>query len=253
MRGGGPVAAAGGESYVRLGEVMAQESATFRSVFEALQETGLPSAADRQHPRVTASITLVAAILVLAALAGAAALAAATDQEAAGVELIGTKAPGWEGVEWLNTKPIRLEDLRGKVVLVRWWTDTCPYCRRSAPALNEFHARYARRGLIVIGIYHAKPIDRPITASEIREAAQERDFDFPIAIDRGWSVLRRWWLDGGRRSATSVSFLIDRRGVIRHIHPGPAFQREVVRGDEQPSRDFVELDRMIDHVLDDPN
>jgi hypothetical protein len=47
--------------------------------------------------------------------------------------------------------------------------------------------------------------------------------------------------------------LIDRHGVIRHIHPGPAFHREVLRGDEQPSRDFVELDRMIDQVLDDPN
>jgi peroxiredoxin len=207
----------------------------------------------RQLPSVAASVILVASILVLTALTGTAALAAATEQEATGAELIGTKAPGWEGVEWLNTEPLRLEDLRGKVVLVRWWTDTCPYCRRSAPALNEFHARYARRGLIVIGMYHPKPIDRLIAASEIREAAQERGFGFPIAIDRGWSVLQHWWLDGGRRSATSVSFLIDRHGVIRHIHPGPAFHREVVRGDEQPSRDFVELDRMIDQMLDDPN
>ena len=198
-------------------------------------------------------MTLVASILVLTALTGSAALATVTDQEAAGAELIGTKAPGWEGAEWLNTEPLRLEDLRGKVVLVRWWTDTCPYCGRSAPALNEFHARYARRGLIVIGMYHPKPIDRPITASEIREAARERGFDFPIAIDRNWSVLRHWWLDGGTRSATSVSFLIDRRGVTRHIHPGPAFHREVVRGDEQPRRDFVELDRRIEELLTEPN
>jgi len=232
---------------------MARESETLRGVFEALQETGLLLVTGRQLSSVAASMTLIASILILTALTGSAALAAATRQEAAGAELIGTKAPDWEGAEWLNTEPLRLEDLRGKVVLVRWWTDTCPYCRRSAPALNEFHARYARRGLIVIGMYHPKPIDRLITASEIREAAQERGFDFPIAIDRGWSVLRHWWLNGGRRSATSVSFLIDRHGVIRHIHPGPAFHREVVRGDEQPSRDFVELDRMIDQVLDDPN
>ncbi len=232
---------------------MAQESATLRGVFKELQETGLLLVTGRQLPSVAASMTVVASILVLTALTGSAALAVATDPEAAGAELIGTKAPRWEGVEWLNTKPLRLEDLRGKVVLVRWWTDTCSYCRRSAPALNEFHARYARRGLIVIGMYHPKPIDRLITASEIREAAQERGFDFPIAIDRGWSVLRHWWLDGGHRSATSVSFLIDRHGVIRHIHPGPAFHREVVGGDEQPSRDFVELDRMIDQVLNDPS
>ena len=197
-------------------------------------------------------MTLIASILALTALAGSAALAGDAGPGAAGAELIGTKALGWEGVEWLNTDPIRLEDLRGKVVLVRWWTDSCPYCRRSAPALNEFHARFARRDLIVIGMYHPKPIDRPITASEIRVAAQERGFGFPIAIDHGWSVLRRWWLDGGRRSATSVSFLIDRHGVIRHIHPGPAFHREVVGGDDQPSKDFAALDRMIDQVLGDP-
>ena len=191
--------------------------------------------------------------IVIAASMAALAVAAATDRGAPGAELIGTKARSWEGAEWLNAEPLRLEDLRGKVVLVRWWTDTCPYCRRSAPALNEFHARYARRGLVVIGMYHPKPIDRLITANEIREVAQERGFGFPIAIDRDWSVLRHWWLDGGRRSSTSVSFLIDRQGVIRHIHPGPAFHREVVRSDEQPSRDFVELDRIIDQVLDESN
>ena len=196
---------------------------------------------------------MIASILVLNALTGSAVLAAGADPANSGAELIGTKALGWDGVEWLNTEPIHLDDLRGKVVLVRWWTDSCPYCTRSAPALNEFHARFARRDLIVIGMYHPKPIDRLITASEIREAAQERGFGFPIAIDHGWSVLRRWWLDGGRRSATSVSFLIDRQGVIRHIHPGPAFHREVVGGDDQPSKDFAALDRMIDQVLGDPN
>jgi peroxiredoxin len=199
------------------------------------------------------SLTLVALVLAMTVLAGPAALAAGVDQRAVGAELIGTKAPGWEGVEWLSDESLRLEDLRGKVVLVRWWTDSCPYCRRSAPALNEFHARYTRRGLIVIGMYHPKPVDRSITASEIRAAAHERGFDFPIAIDRGWSVLRHWWLDGGNRKATSVSFLIDRQGAIRYIHPGPAFHREVVRGDDQPSKDFAALDLMIDQVLDGPN
>jgi peroxiredoxin len=199
------------------------------------------------------SLTLIASVLAMTVLTGSAALATGADPRAAGAELIGTKAPGWEGVEWLNDQPLRLEDLRGKVVLVRWWTDSCPYCRRSAPALNEFQERYARRGLTVIGIYHPKPVDRSFTAIEIRAAAHERGFDFPIAIDRGWSVLRHWWLDGGNRNATSVSFLIDRQGVIRYIHPGPAFHREVVRGDVQPSRDFAALDLMIDQVLDGPN
>ncbi len=105
--------------------------------------------------------------------------AAKADQPAEGAELIGTRARGWETAEWLNGEPLRLEDLRGKVVLVRWWTDTCPYCARSAPALNEFHEQYAARGLTVVGVYHPKPIDRPITAGEIREAARDGASVFP--------------------------------------------------------------------------
>ncbi len=166
-----------------------------------------------------------------------------------GAELIGTQAPGWETAEWLNDEPVRPRDLRGKVVLVRWWTDTCPFCRRSAPALNEFHERYAAGGLVLIGIYHPKPIHRPITADLVRDAAEERGFRFAIAIDRDWSILSRWWLDGERRRATSVSFLIDRRGEIRYVHPGPAFHREVLHGDDQPRADFLELQGMIEKLL----
>ncbi len=199
-------------------------------------------------------MTLVASVLTLTMLLASDPVAPLNaDPLAEGAELIGTRAPGWEIADWLNSEPLRLEDLRGKVVLVRWWTDTCPYCARSAPALNEFHEQYADRGLAVVGMYHAKPIDRPITASEIREAARERGFRFPIAIDRDWAMLRRWWLDGGRRRATSVSFLVDKRGVIRYVHPGPAYHREVVAGDDRPSRDFAKLQEMIEKLLAEPN
>ncbi len=175
--------------------------------------------------------------------------AASSDRPREGAELIGTPARGWEGTEWLDAEPVRLRDLRGKVVLVRWWTDTCPFCRRSAPALNEFHQRYGARGLVVIGMYHPKPIRRSVTEELVRDAAEERGFRFPIAVDHHWSVLRRWWLTGSRRRATSVSFLIDKGGVIRYVHPGPAFHREVLHGDDQPRADFLELQAMIEKLL----
>ncbi len=174
---------------------------------------------------------------------------AASSRPREGAELIGTPARGWEGAEWLDAEPGRLRDLRGKVVLVRWWTDTCPFCRRSAPALNEFHRRYGARGLVVIGMYHPKPIRRAVTEELVRDAAEERGFRFPIAVDPHWSILRRWWLIGSRRRATSVSFLIDKEGVIRHVHPGPAFHREVLHGDDQPRADFLELQGMIEKLL----
>ena len=53
---------------------------------------------------------------------------------------IGQVMPEWELQNWINSKPLKLSDLRGKVVLVRWWTAPgCEYCAHTAPALNEFH------------------------------------------------------------------------------------------------------------------
>jgi peroxiredoxin len=137
-----------------------------------------------------------------------------------GTDLIGSPAQPWEVREWIGSPPVSLADLRGKVVLVRWFTSPdCPYCHASAPALNRFHHDYARRGLAVIGMYHHKS-DDPLTLDAVRGWVRDYGFQFPVGVDRDWRTLRRWWLDGAHRDFTSVSFLIDRRGVIRLIHPG---------------------------------
>lgn len=87
--------------------------------------------------------------------------AAATPPE--GVELIGTAAAPWDTMEWLNSPPLTLDQLQGKVALIRWWTGPeCPHCVASAPYWNAW----------------------------------------------------QW---------TSVSFLIDRQGRIRYIHPGGSY------------------------------
>ena len=195
--------------------------------------------------RVQALAVALALILALARLFGGTA-AAASD----GAELVGTAAPDWEGLVWLEPEPRRLADLRGKVVLLRWWTDTCPFCARSAPALVELHERYADRGLVVVGALHPKPLGRPITPEQARAAAERLGFDFPIALDRDWTVLNRYWLHGHRRRATSASFLIDRRGVIRHVHPGPGFHWEVLDGDEGPRGDLIALQQAIERLLE---
>jgi peroxiredoxin len=142
-------------------------------------------------------------------------------------ELLGTRAVEWKLTGWINSEPLALKDQLGKVVLVRWWTGGgCPFCAATAPALNEFHARFASRGLAVVGVYHHKGRG-PLDPGAVRRQARAFGFRFPVAIDPDWQTLRRWWLDGGDRRWTSVSFLIDRKGVIRHIHPGGSY----VKGD----------------------
>jgi peroxiredoxin len=140
-----------------------------------------------------------------------------------GADVIGTKPGGWTARDWMNSEPLALEKLRGKVVLVRWWTAPgCVFCQASVPALNEFWNRYRDRGLTVIGFYHHKSSE-DLKLAAVKTQVRNLGFDFPVAIDPNWTTLRRWWLDQHDRGWTSVTFLLDRRGVVRHVHPGGAF------------------------------
>ena len=156
-------------------------------------------------------------------------------------DVIGKKAKEWDVTDWLNSKPLSLKDQDGKVVLVRWWmAPGCPYCAATAPALNEFHKKYQDQGLVVIGFYHHKSAT-PLDKAKVKDAAQRLGFKFPVAIDPEWRTLRRWWLDGTKRDWTSVSFLIDRNGVNRHVHPGGQY----VKGDKA----YEALESKIEELL----
>ena len=140
-----------------------------------------------------------------------------------GSDVIGLRPGGWTVRNWINSEPLALEALRGKVVLVRWWTAPgCVFCQASALALNDFWKRYRSRGLVVVGLYHHKSSE-PLSLANVRKQSRKFGFEFPVAIDPDWKTLRRWWLDEHDRGWTSVTFLLDRHGVIRHVHPGGAF------------------------------
>ncbi|HUF64298.1 MAG TPA: TlpA disulfide reductase family protein [Verrucomicrobiales bacterium] len=148
----------------------------------------------------------------------------AEDSES-GDGVIGKPAPGWETADWMPDRPLRLADLRGRVVLVRWFTsEECPYCSATAPALNALHDAYGERGLQVLGFYHHKK-EGPLRIEDVRKTVKQYGFTFPVAVDREWKTLRRWWLDGRDRAWTSVSFLIDSRGIVRFVHPGGKYEK----------------------------
>jgi peroxiredoxin len=154
---------------------------------------------------------------------------------------VGKKAPEWDVTDWMNSKPLSLKDQVGKVILVRWWTAPgCPFCEATVPALNEFHTRYKDKGLVVIGFYHHKE-STPLSPAKVKESAATFGFKFPVAIDREWRTLHRWWLDDHERKWTSVTFVIDRQGTIRHIHPGGQY----VKGDKA----YTALKAKIEELL----
>lgn len=161
-----------------------------------------------------------------------------------GEALIGTPARAWGALSWIGSDPITLADLRGQVVLVRFWTDACPFCAATAPALAKIHDDYAERGLVVLGFYHPKPRGSVPPREAIERRAAELGISFPIAVDEQWATLDDWWLNGGERRATSVSFLLDRKGTIRFVHPGPEFSPEsdnaLFRQDHQQVREAIE-------------
>jgi len=122
---------------------------------------------------------------------------------------VGGDAPDFDGLTWIDAAP----DLRGKVALVRWWTNGCPLCTGSAPALAELAKKVP-----LVSIYHPKP-PRDVAADQVRGWARAMKMPGLLAVDRDWKVLDRW-MPPAKRSFTSLTFLLDKKGRVRHVHAG---------------------------------
>ncbi len=137
--------------------------------------------------------------------------------------LVGTTPDEWTTEHWLNSPPLTLASLRGRVVLVRWFmSGDCPLCTGTAPSLRALHADYASRGLVVVGLYHHHG-DSALQPGEYEGYVRRFGFTFPVAVDINGSTVERWWLRGQERDFTSASFLVDRHGRVRAVHPGGSY------------------------------
>lgn len=166
-----------------------------------------------------------------------------------GADVVGTPAPALHLRQWIHSPPLDIADLKGRVVLIRWWTDTCELCAATAPALRKLQSKYQDRGLQLIGIFHPKPAG-DWNIERMRRAADHLGFSFPVALDGDWSALRRWWLNGPSREFTSVSFVLDRQGVIRYVHRGGEFhEASGAPGHEACERDWREIETLIGRLL----
>ncbi len=193
--------------------------------------------------------SLVLAILLCACGADAERPAAVPSPRAGG-DVVGKRLESAWIERWIGTPLPLAGPGTAKATLVRWWTDSCPYCEASLPAIEKLRLDYADRGLATLAVYHPKP-RRFESDQAIRDAAHERDYHGPLAADLDWTALDRIWLDTARRSATSASFLLDAKGVIRYVHPGPEFHPSDDPEHAQCARDHADLIRAIEALLAD--
>ncbi len=129
-------------------------------------------------------------------------------------ELIGKPLPEFaDDLLWVNSKPLKLNELRGHPVFIRFWNRNCQMCVSSAPLMNELFDDYSQKGLVVIGIHHAKS-NKGDTVQEVAQASKENGFKFPVAIDNSWKTIQRLWIHSTPRAYSSASFLIDKNGVV---------------------------------------
>jgi len=168
---------------------------------------------------------------------------------AQGGGILGTPSPEWPETRWVQGGPLRLADLRGRVVLIRFFMDSrCPLCRATAPALNGLEREFGPKRLVVIAFYTPKPRPMPTSVGEVREYAKAFAFRFPVAVDDEWNVLRRLWLDRVPEAEfTSASLLIDRKGVVRQVQPGGVYAKD--SKDPAARRDYRSMRAAIVKLL----
>ena len=156
-------------------------------------------------------------------LLAAAPLLAATLPAAMGLAQTGAPVPDFADVEsWLNTAgPLSLAALRGKVVLVDFWTYSCINCRRTVPYLNRWQAEYGAQGLQVVGI-HSPEFGFEHRQRNVADSVAEFGIRFPVGQDNGFRTWRAW----GNRAWPSF-YLLDREGRIVLVREGEDHAHEL--------------------------
>lgn len=115
---------------------------------------------------------------------------------------------------WLNSPPLKLADLHGKVVIVEFWTFGCINCKHVVPTLRQWHQTYQDEGLVIIGV-HTPEFDYERDLKNVKRALLDLDIPYAVAIDNDWATWRaynnRYW---------PAKYFIDKAGQLRHITIG---------------------------------
>jgi cytochrome c biogenesis protein CcdA/thiol-disulfide isomerase/thioredoxin len=125
------------------------------------------------------------------------------------------RAPGFVDTQrWFNGPPLTIGGLRGKVVLIDFWTYTCINCLRELPHTEALYRRYRRNGLVVIGVHTPEfPFER--IASNVERGIAANDLTFPVVQDNEYGTWTAY-----RNQYWPALYLVDARGRVRYVHFG---------------------------------
>jgi hypothetical protein len=155
----------------------------------------------------------------------------------------GRVAPSWNVRDWINSPPLDLTELLGKVVLLRFFSDN----PSSAATLNDFYRSYRDQGLVIVGVYTPQPMPGETDLGMVRRLVVSVGFEFPVGVDPRWETLNRYWLTDADTDMGSASFLIDRKGVIRAVQGRGLYQKN--SSNRNARRAYELLHRQIESLL----
>ena len=140
------------------------------------------------------------------------------------VAAVENPAPNFVGISnWFNSAPLKIGDLRGKVVLVDFWTYGCVNCVNTLPHVTELYARYRDRGLVVVGVHTPEfPFEK--SASNVAAALKRHGITYPVAQDNNsqtWNAYHnQYW---------PAQYIIDQNGKIVFRHDGEGQYEQIDR------------------------
>src|SRR5215470_2908591 len=117
-------------------------------------------------------------------------------------------------IEWINTPPVKAASLRGKVVLVDFWTYTCVNWLRTLPYVRAWDEKYKDQGLVVIGV-HTPEFAFERKSANVKTAVADLKIGYPVAVDNAYRIWRAF-----DNSYWPAHYFIDAQGRLRHHHFG---------------------------------
>lgn len=139
--------------------------------------------------------------------------------------MIGDRLPEWDVAQWANIGPLMLDGpptlqgLRGRVIVVRFWTGASDACAHTMPALEQLAEEFRGRQVVFIGIYFDSGALVDDVWGDARLRAKSWGVTFPIAEDR--STLNTWWRSRFDNLPDTPTLVIGRDGRVDYVHPGP--------------------------------